>query len=244
MSKTSQVFTCISEETAAIDPSRPCAPQLLDPTNNVRTALPAHIDVTERGMILASMNGLSFIYRLLADLATLFWLFLRPRRRLAAENLFLRKQLTLYQARGVKPRRPDAATRISLVLLSRCFDWRNALVNVTPQTLVRCHRQGFRLFWRWKSKTGRPAIPTELRVLIRRIAAANPSWGQERSANERLVKLGIPVSPRTVSKHLLKRPTGGPWKELKKQICLGSDGFVEQMQPRIRNDQPLQETPK
>ena len=187
-----------------------CAPQILDPNNNVRTALPARIEVFERGMILAAMNGLGFIYRLFADLATLFWLFLRPRRTLAAENLFLRKQLALYQERGVKPRRPDAATRVSLVLLSRCFDWRNALVSVTPQTLVRWHRQGFRLFWRWKSRPGRPAIPTELRVLIRRIAAANPSWGQERIANELLVKVGIRVSPHTVSKYLPERPAGGP----------------------------------
>ena len=59
----------------------------------------------------------------------------RPRRALAAENLFLRRQLALYKERGVKPRRPDAATQVSLAFLSRLFDWRSALAVVRPETL-------------------------------------------------------------------------------------------------------------
>ena len=88
------------------------------------------------------------LLRLLADLAGLVVLSLRPRRSIAAENLFLRRQLALYQERGVKPRRVDAATRASLALLSRLFDWRDALVVVRPATLIRWHRAGWRLFWR------------------------------------------------------------------------------------------------
>jgi putative transposase len=71
--------------------------------------------------------------------------------------------------------------------------------------LIRWHRQGFRLFWRWKSRPGRPRIPTELQALIRQMTHDNPSWGQERIANELLLKLGLQVSPRTVRKYMPKR---------------------------------------
>jgi hypothetical protein len=75
-----------------------------------------------------------------------------PRAQLTAENLFLRKQLALYQERQAKPRRPDPATRVILVLLSRLLDWRSLLTVVQPDTLIRWHRQGWRLLWRWKSR--------------------------------------------------------------------------------------------
>ena len=77
---------------------------------------------------------------------------MRSRAQLAAENLFLRKQLALYQERKVKPRRADDATRIVLAGLSRFLAWRHVLVIVKPETLIRWHRRGFRLFWRWKSR--------------------------------------------------------------------------------------------
>jgi putative transposase len=77
----------------------------------------------------------------------------RPRGDLIAENLFLRRPLALYRERGVAPHRIDAATRISLALLSRLFDWRSALVVVRPETLVRWHRAGFRLLWRFRKCT-------------------------------------------------------------------------------------------
>jgi putative transposase len=142
------------------------------------------------------------------------WLFLclRPSPALAAENLFLRKQLALYQERQTKPRRATNAIRMSLVWLSRLFDWRQALVIVQPATLMRWHRQGFRLFWRWKSKPGRPRIPVELQALIRQMACDNPTWGQERIANELLLKLGLRVAPRTVRKYMLKRLIPGSGK--------------------------------
>ncbi len=125
------------------------------------------------------------------------------------KNLFVRKQLAMYREPGVRPRRSDVATRVSLVVLSRCFDWKDALVVVTPRTLVRWHRREFRLFWRWKVRRGRPPIPVELRALIRRMADENPTWGEERIANELLLKLGLRVSPRTVRKYLPKSRPGG-----------------------------------
>jgi putative transposase len=116
------------------------------------------------------------LYCRATDLVGWVALAFRSRQFLDAEVLFLRRQLALYVERGVKPRRIDAATRVSLALLSRLFAWRSARVVVRPQTLVRWHRAGFRLLWRWKSRPGRPPIPTELRQLIRRVALENPLW--------------------------------------------------------------------
>ena len=127
-------------------------------------------------------------------------------RRLAAENLFLRKQLAFYVERKVKPRRLNDATRMALTLLARLIDWRPLLVVVRPETLVRWHRQGFRLFWRWKSRRcGRPRIPVYLQNLIANMAHANQTWGEERIAAELLLKLGIAMSPRTVRRYM-RRP--------------------------------------
>ena len=142
---------------------------------------------------------------LLVDVIRFLRLCLRPAPGLAAENLFLRKQLALYQERHVKPRRATDATRLALVRLARWFDWRQALAVVQPATFVRWHRQGFRLFWRWKSRPGRPRIPRALQTLIHQMAHDNPPWGQERIANELLLKLGLRVSPRTVRKYMPKR---------------------------------------
>src|SRR5450631_66333 len=86
------------------------------------------------------------------DLMELVLLVARSHSTLAAENLFLRKQLALFQERKVKPRRADDSTRWMMATLSRVFAWRDALVNVKPDTLIRWQRRGFRLFWRWKSK--------------------------------------------------------------------------------------------
>ena len=94
------------------------------------------------------------------DLVVLVALAARPRAALVAENLFLRKQLALFQERKVRPRRADDSARWMLAALSQWFAWRDALVNVQADTLLRWHRQGLRLFWRWKSKTaGRPRLP-------------------------------------------------------------------------------------
>jgi putative transposase len=145
------------------------------------------------------------LLRLLVDAVRFLLLCLRPSPSLAAENLFLREQLALYQERHVKPRRATNTTQMALIWLSRWFDWRRALAIVQPATLIRWHRQGFRLFWRWTSTPGRPPLPADLQALIRRMARENPSWGEERIANELLLKLGLRVSPRTVRKYLPKR---------------------------------------
>src|SRR5919198_1111090 len=112
---------------------------------------------------------------LLVDVARFLRLCLRPPSALAAENLFLRKQLALYQERHSKPRRATDATRLALIWLARWFDWGPALALVQPATFLRWHRQGFRLFWRWKSQPGHPPIPADLQALIPRMAQDNPT---------------------------------------------------------------------
>ena len=180
------------------------------------------------------LSAVAIVVRVLSDLIGGVGLTFRQRVSLEAEVLFLRRQLALYVERRVKPRRLDAATRVSLALLSRLFEWRSALVVVRPETLIRWHRAGFRLFWKWKSRSGRPPIPLELRQLIRRMAKENPLWGQERIANELWLKLGLRVSPRTVRKYLPRAPAGCPrgdqrWSTFLKnhaQAIVACDFFV------------------
>ena len=120
---------------------------------------------------------LLIIVRVIADFAKYLWLCVKPSGNLAAENLFLRKQLALYKERQIKPRSTDPATRITMAFLSQRFDWRDALVIVQPRTLIRWHRQSYRTLWRNKSRAGRPAIPPELQQLIRHMANENITWG-------------------------------------------------------------------
>jgi transposase InsO family protein len=156
-------------------------------------------------------------FTLVCDVGRFLCLCLHPSPTLAAEILFLRKQLVLYQERHVTPRRASNTTRLALVWLGRWFDWLPVLAVVQPKTFLRWHRQGFRLFWRWKSRPGRPRIPAELQALVRQMAQDNPTWGQERIANELLLKLGLQVSPRTVRKYMSKRLDRSPGTRIQSQ---------------------------
>ena len=93
----------------------------------------------------------SIFLSLFVDALCYLGLCLRPSPTLAAENLFLRKQLALYQERHVKPQRATNAIRIALVWLGQWCDWRHVLGIVKPETFIVWHRQAYRLFWRWKS---------------------------------------------------------------------------------------------
>ena len=101
-------------------------------------------------------------------LLTFLRLLISTRAALIAENLFLRKQLALFRERKVKPRPTTAMARLAMIALAQFFDWRGAFVIVKPETFIKWHRTAFRMFWRWKSrKKGRPALPQNLRELIR-----------------------------------------------------------------------------
>ncbi len=113
-----------------------------------------------------------------------------------------------------KPRLTDT-DRFFWVLLSQIWsDWHAALHMVKAETVVRWHRQGFRYYWRWKSRhRGRPKADPEIGVSIRRMCRANPLWGAPRVHGE-LLKLGIEASETTVSKHMIKhqRPPSQNWR--------------------------------
>lgn len=144
------------------------------------------------------LRVVSVFCNLILDLGRLVRTAVRSRAALSAEILFLRKQLAFYQEHEVKPRRLTDSARAALLALYRLFNWRDALVIVKPETLILWHRKGFRLFWRWKCRSGRPRLPQNIRQLIAQMALENPTWGQARVAAELMLKLGIWVSPRTV----------------------------------------------
>jgi transposase InsO family protein len=127
---------------------------------------------------------------------------------LTLENLALRQQLAVYQRSAKRPKlRPS--DRIFWVWLSRLWhDWHSGLIIVQPDTVVRWHRQGFRLYWKWKSRvgrSGRPRIELEIRGLIRRMSHENPTWGAPRIQSE-LTLLGYSVAERTVAKYMVRSP--------------------------------------
>jgi putative transposase len=153
------------------------------------------------------LHPIRTIFSIFLDALTFMKLCFRPTTTVAAENLFLLKQLGLFIERKAKPRRPTDAIRFTLARLSCLFDWWNALTIVKPDTLIGWHRQGFRLFWKHKSRPrGRPRIPAQLRKLIAEMATSNPTWGEERIADELLLKIGIRISPRTVRRYMPKPP--------------------------------------
>ena len=174
--------------------------------------------------ILFRMSCLDAIWKFLRnavgvflDMLTFFRLTLRTPPAVAAENLFLRKQLALYVEPETKPHRATNAVRFTLTQLSRFLEWRYALTVVKPDTLICWHRKGIRLFWKWKSRpAGRPRVPVEVRNLIGEMAENNPTWGAERIADELLLKIGIQTSPRTVRRYMPTEPkqsgmTSQPW---------------------------------
>ncbi len=130
------------------------------------------------------------------------------RAQLAAENLALRHQLGVL-GRTVKRPRLRRRDRIFWVWLSKLWPgWRFAFVVVKPATVVAWHREGFNLYWRWKSrKHGRPKIDAEVRALIRRMSKENPFWGAPRIQAE-LTILGIDVADPTIAKYLVTKPRG------------------------------------
>jgi putative transposase len=126
------------------------------------------------------------------------------RAALAAENLALRHQLAVLR-RSVKRPKLRKRDRIFWSWLSRVWSgWKSALLIVQPDTVTRWHRQGFRLYWRWKSRKqqGRPRVDRAIRDLIRRMGRENPTWGAPRILSE-LLLLGHAVAESTVSKYLV-----------------------------------------
>ena len=131
-------------------------------------------------------------------------------RQLALENLALRQQLAVYKRTLPRPKL-RTVDRLLWVGLARVWtSWRQALVIVSPDTVLRWQRRRFREYWTQLSgrpTRGRPPIRAEIAALVRNMAAANPLWGAPRIHGE-LLKLGIDVAERTVSRLMPKRRPG------------------------------------
>ena len=152
-------------------------------------------------------------------LPTLFAVFrsaFRSRVALELENVALRHQLNVLK-RSVPRPRFTPADRYLWVVLSRVWqNWRTALAIVRPETVIAWHRQGFRLFWAWKvrrGQPGRPAVPREVRDLIRQMSRDNPLWGAPHIHGE-LLKLGITIGETSVAKYMVRerRPPSQTWR--------------------------------
>ena len=140
---------------------------------------------------------------------------IRDRTELAPENLVLRQQLAVLEQRSKRPRL-RSRDRIFWTWIARLWShWRSALVIVQPETVVRWHQQGFKLYWRWKSRgrSGRPRIDVEIRKLIRRMSQENPLWGTPRIRSE-LRLLGYEASKTTVDKYRIRhrKPPSQTWR--------------------------------
>ncbi len=141
---------------------------------------------------------------------------MRSRTQLLAENALLRQQLLVLRCGIARPTMTPADRVLLVLLASRVRAWRQALLLVQPETLLRWHRAGFQALWRRKSRPGpgQPPLPAETIALIRRMAADNPLWGAERIRGE-LGKLGIRVAKRTIQTYLrtsgASRPRGQAW---------------------------------
>src|SRR3989454_1563364 len=153
---------------------------------------------------------------LLLRLLRLLPLFCCAHRHLALENLALRHQLAVYKKTVARPKvcRSD---RLFWVALSRVWaGWRQALVIVSPNTVLRWQRRRFREYWARLSArpaAGRQRVSRQIRALVVRMAQANPLWGAPRIHGE-LQKLGIDVAERTVSRLLPERrsPPSQTWR--------------------------------
>ena len=132
------------------------------------------------------------------------------RVRLEAEIALLRHQLNVLRRQAPLKPRLTVADRLVFVWLYRLFPAvLNAVTIVQPETVIRWHRTGLRLYWRWKSRArgGRPKIPGEIRRLIREMSLANRLWGAPRIHGE-LLKLGIEVAQSTVAKYMARSGRG------------------------------------
>jgi transposase InsO family protein len=167
----------------------------------------------------------------MVELVQLIWSVLtglfRSRASREAEIAALRHQLNVLHRQS--PKRPtfSALDRLIFVVLFHIAPGiTNVLKIVEPETVIRWHRSGFRLFWRWKSRSrrGRPQVPTDIRQLIHEMSLANPLWGAPRIHGE-LLKLGIDVGQTSVAKYMAKRrkPPSQGWRTF---LCNHADGVA------------------
>jgi putative transposase len=147
--------------------------------------------------------------RLLRLLSIVIIQLFHSRRDLLLENLALRQQLAVLKRRHPQPRFAIFDQLFWVVLKRFWLGWKQALILVQPETVVRWHRAGFKVYWTWLSRhrtcPGRRRISAELRELVFRMVAENPTWGAPRIHGE-LSMLGFDVSERTVLRWMRRAP--------------------------------------
>jgi transposase InsO family protein len=166
----------------------------------------------------------------MVDVLVLLWSALtrlfRSRARLEAEILVLWQQIDVLRRKSPKRLAFGSFDRMVFVGLYRLIPGIVNALSIQPETVVRWHRAGFRLFWRWKSRQrgGRPRVPLEIRKLIRNMNLANPLWGAPRIHGE-LLKLGIDVGQTSVAKYMA-RERRGPSQGWRNFLCNHADGIA------------------
>src|SRR6266849_5529357 len=177
-------------------------------------------------------HSVASMFELISAICSWFVCQFRSRTELALEVVVLRHQLNVL--RRQRPGRPRLRSfdRLLWVWLYRLWQRRlKSIALVKPATIVQWHRQGFRLFWRWRSRSGRPPVNRELRKLIREMSKANPLWGAPRIHGELLklaLRLARPRSPSTWSGEVgCRHRLGGASyeiraRELPQSICSSS----------------------
>ena len=174
---------------------------------------------------------LELVSLILSTLARLF----RRRHELVVENLLLRHQLQVALRSQPRPHLKTRDRFFWLLVRRLVPDWKQHLILVQPETVLRWHRQGWRLYWRWRSghHLGRPRLSPEVRGLIATMASENPLWGTQRIRGE-LLKLGIVVSSRSIRRYRRRRhsrPPSQSWRTFlanHAQAIWAADLFVVQ----------------
>ncbi len=140
--------------------------------------------------------------------------FTRSKHELIIENALLRQQLIILRRQVKRPQLTNADRALMVLLSSKLRSWKNALLIVQPDTLLRWHRKGYRLFWKRKSKakSREPKIAAQTIELIKQISQENQLWGAERIRGE-LLKLDIRVSKRTIQKYMRQARKPPPSKQ-------------------------------
>src|SRR5665213_1708837 len=197
---------CWKAATAGVRPVSGSRSSAVPRQNYDRLSNQVHKPVIQFGSFTCKTD---LMLRPLRLILVLYSRFFHSRRDLLLENLALRQQLGVLQRRRPQPRF-GISDKFFWVILRRLWPgWNRALILIQPETVVRWHRAGFELYWRWLSRhrtpVGRKCVSRELRELILCMVAENPTWGAPRIHGE-LKMLGFDVSERTVLRWMRKAP--------------------------------------
>jgi hypothetical protein len=126
----------------------------------------------------------------------------RSKSQRMAENALLRQQLSILRRQVKRPACTSTAHMLLVRLASMARTGKQALFIIQPETLLRWHRQGFKLYWKYQSRaaSAQPKISAEPVAFIKEMAVQNRLWGAERIRGE-FLKPGMHVSKRTIQKY-------------------------------------------